>query len=90
MSTGGLCGARLERMHDVMARHVDSGDVPGLVTLISRHGDVNVDAIGTKAVGDGDLDSGRRVTQDEVQQRTAGEYDDSAEEVADHQQHERE
>ena len=54
MSSGGLSGARLERMHDVMARHVDSGEVPGLVTLISRHGDVHVDTIGTKAVGDGD------------------------------------
>src|SRR5262249_21246278 len=54
MSTGGLCRTRLERMHDVMARHVDSGEVPGLVTLISRHGEVHVDTIGTKAVGDGD------------------------------------
>jgi CubicO group peptidase (beta-lactamase class C family) len=54
MSRGGLSGARLARMHDVMARHVDGGEVPGLVTLISRHGDVHVDTIGTKAVGDGD------------------------------------
>src|SRR5262249_36928709 len=54
MSTGGLCRTRLERMHDVMARHVDSGEVPGLVTLISRHGEVHVDTIGTKAVGGGD------------------------------------
>jgi CubicO group peptidase (beta-lactamase class C family) len=54
MSTGGLCGTRLERMHDVMARHVDNGEVPGLVTLISRHGEVHVDTIGTKAVGGGD------------------------------------
>ena len=54
MSTGGLSGARLERMHNVMARHVDSGEVPGLVTLISRHGEVHVDTIGTKAVGSSD------------------------------------
>ena len=54
MSSGGLSGARLTRIHDVMARHVDSGEVPGLVTLISRHGEVHVDTIGTKAVGDGD------------------------------------
>ncbi len=54
MTRGGLSGARLARMHDVMARHVDGGEVPGLVTLISRHGEVHVDAIGTKAVGDGD------------------------------------
>jgi len=38
-------------MHDVMADHVAQGDAPGIVTLLSRHGDVHVDAIGTKAVG---------------------------------------
>src|SRR4029077_20787734 len=54
MTRGGLSGGRLARMHDVMARHRDGGEVPGLVTLISRHGDVHVDTIGTKAVGDGD------------------------------------
>jgi hypothetical protein len=41
-------------MHDVMARHVDSGEVPGLVTLISHHGEVHFDTIGTKAIGDDD------------------------------------
>ena len=54
MRSGGLSGARLARMHDVMARHVDSGEVPGLITLISRHGEVHVATIGTKAVGGGD------------------------------------
>lgn len=51
MSTGGLSKTRLGRMHDVMARHVERGDVPGLVTLISRRGETHVDAIGMKAVG---------------------------------------
>ena len=51
MSTGGLSRARLERMHDVMAGHVDRGVVPGVVTLLSRRGEVQVDAIGTKAFG---------------------------------------
>jgi CubicO group peptidase (beta-lactamase class C family) len=37
-------------MHGVMAGHVERG-VPGLVTLISRRGDVHVEAIGTKAAG---------------------------------------
>ena len=54
MSTGGLSKARLGRMHDVMAGHVERGDVPGLVTLVSRRGEVHVDAIGTKAVGGSD------------------------------------
>ncbi len=51
MNTGGLSRTRLDRMHDVMAGHVERGAVPGIVTLVSRRGDVHVDAIGTKAVG---------------------------------------
>jgi CubicO group peptidase (beta-lactamase class C family) len=41
-------------MHDVMAGHVESGEVPGLVTLISRRDEVYVDALGTKAVNSHD------------------------------------
>ena len=51
MSTGGLSKARLGRMHDVMAGHVERGYVPGMVTLVSRHGDLHVEAIGTKDAG---------------------------------------
>jgi CubicO group peptidase (beta-lactamase class C family) len=54
MSTGGLSTSRLARMHDVMAGHVERGVVPGIVTLVSRRGEVHVDAIGTKAFGDSD------------------------------------
>ncbi len=54
MSTGGLSEARLSRMHDIMAGYVERGDVPGLVTLVSRHGEVHVDAIGMKASGGDD------------------------------------
>jgi CubicO group peptidase (beta-lactamase class C family) len=46
-----LSKPRLERMHDVMAGHVGSGDIPGLVTLISRRGELHADAIGKMAVG---------------------------------------
>jgi len=37
-------------MHDVMSSYVESGHLPGLVTLVSRRGDTHVDVIGTKAV----------------------------------------
>jgi CubicO group peptidase (beta-lactamase class C family) len=40
MSSGGFSKARLGRMHDVMVGHVERGAVPGLVTLVSRRGDV--------------------------------------------------
>ncbi len=51
MATGGLSEARLGRMHEVMAGHVARGAVPGIVTLVSRLGEVHVDAIGMKALG---------------------------------------
>ena len=54
MSTGGLSKARLARLHDVMAGYVERGDVPGIVTLVSRRGEVHVDAIGTTAIGSSD------------------------------------
>src|SRR5579864_8965476 len=52
MSTAGLSQARLARMHDVMAGYVERGEVPGLVTLVSRRGEVHVDVIGRMAVED--------------------------------------
>src|SRR5438874_13505873 len=54
MSSGGLSRVRLGRMHEVMAGYVESGEVPGLVTLVSRRGEVHVDAIGMKAVSNSD------------------------------------
>jgi CubicO group peptidase (beta-lactamase class C family) len=36
-------------MHDVMADYVERGDVPGLVTLVSRRDEVHVNVIGTRA-----------------------------------------
>jgi hypothetical protein len=50
-SPGGLPKTRLRRMHDVMAGHVENGSMPGLVTLVSRHGEIHVDAIGDMAIG---------------------------------------
>ncbi len=39
-------------MHDVMAGYVERGQVPGLVTLVSRHGEVHIDVIGKQAFDD--------------------------------------
>src|SRR6266446_5959870 len=50
-SSDGLSSSRLRRMHDVMAGYVDNGSMPGLVTLVSRHGEMQVDAIGKIAFG---------------------------------------
>lgn len=51
MSVGGLSESRLRRMRDVMAGHVASGQVPGIVTLVSRRGEVHVEAYGNLALG---------------------------------------
>src|SRR5262252_4358940 len=49
-SIGGLSKARLKRVREVMASHVESGGVPGLVALVGRHGEVHVEAIGNLAI----------------------------------------
>src|SRR5258708_3671937 len=54
MNNSGLSRARLGRMHDVMAGYVERGEVPGIVTLVSRRGEVHVDVIGMKTVGGSD------------------------------------
>jgi len=51
MSEGSFSKSRLARMHESMSRHVESGYVPGLVTLVARRGEVHVDAIGQLDVG---------------------------------------
>ncbi|KJY41494.1 beta-lactamase [Streptomyces sp. NRRL B-1568] len=43
----GISEAGLRRLHEVLARHVDSGKIPGLVALVSRGGETHVEAIGT-------------------------------------------
>jgi CubicO group peptidase (beta-lactamase class C family) len=47
--TGGLSPARLARLHDVMAVHVERGAAPGVVTVVSRRGETHVDAVGATA-----------------------------------------
>ena len=54
MSIGALSKARLGRMHDVMAAYVERGEAPGIVTLVSRRGEVHVDTIGMKSLAGND------------------------------------
>ncbi|MEV0761663.1 serine hydrolase domain-containing protein [Nocardia sp. NPDC050435] len=46
-NTTGFSAAGLRRLHDVLAAHVESGKIPGLVALISRDGRTHVEALGT-------------------------------------------
>jgi CubicO group peptidase (beta-lactamase class C family) len=52
MSAGGFSRARLARMHEVMAGYVERGELPGLVTLVSRRGEVHMDAFGKQGLED--------------------------------------
>lgn len=58
MSVSGLSLARLDRMKAVMGSYVERGEVPGIVTLVSRRGDVQVAAVGKKSL-DSDSPIGR-------------------------------
>src|SRR5271168_3512750 len=46
---GRFSKAGFDRLRGVMAGHVERGDLPGLVMLVSGHGEVQVDAIGRLA-----------------------------------------
>src|ERR1700761_3509795 len=52
MSTGanGISKAGLDRVRGAMAGYIERGDLPGLVMLVSRHGEVHVEAMGRLAV----------------------------------------
>ena len=43
----GLVKSGLERMHRVLAGHIERRDLPGLVALVARHDDVHVETLGT-------------------------------------------
>ncbi|MFJ4501908.1 serine hydrolase domain-containing protein [Streptomyces sp. NPDC088864] len=46
-NTGGFNKSGLQRVRDVLARHVDSGKIPGLVALFSRGDETHVETIAT-------------------------------------------
>jgi CubicO group peptidase (beta-lactamase class C family) len=50
MRTEGLSRERLGRLRKSMTGYVERGEVPGIVTLVSRHGEVHVDAVGNKSL----------------------------------------
>jgi CubicO group peptidase (beta-lactamase class C family) len=49
MSASGLSAARLSRLGEVLGRHVDRGEVPGLVAVVARRGAAHVTTLGTMA-----------------------------------------
>ncbi|MGN9907629.1 serine hydrolase domain-containing protein [Phytohabitans sp. LJ34] len=49
----GFSKTGLDRLREVLARHVESGRIPGLVALVSRGDETHVEAIGTMRHGGG-------------------------------------
>jgi CubicO group peptidase (beta-lactamase class C family) len=66
MSTGGLSKSRLDRMHNVMAGYVERGEVPGVVTLVCRRGEIHVDGIGMKALGSASAPGNGKIGRDTI------------------------
>ena len=52
MTGGWFSQTGLTRLHEVMAGHVERGDMPGSIALVARHGRAHVDVIGTGTFGD--------------------------------------
>ncbi len=51
--SGEFCATRLARMHEVLKGHVTRGEVPGLVSLVSRCGETHVEALGVQSLEGG-------------------------------------
>ena len=51
MTRKGLVKSRLDRMHQVLFGHIERGDIPGLVALVSCHDDVHVEVLGSLHAG---------------------------------------
>jgi CubicO group peptidase (beta-lactamase class C family) len=47
--SAGFSKERLHRLHDALSRHVEAGDMPGLVALVSRRGETHVETIGRQS-----------------------------------------
>jgi CubicO group peptidase (beta-lactamase class C family) len=46
VTAGGFSAKRLARVRELLARHVESGFVPGAMVVLARHGDVHIAAAG--------------------------------------------
>ena len=51
MTDSNLSKDRLGRLHDVLFSHVEAGEVPGLVSVLSRRGEVHIEAMGSHDLG---------------------------------------
>ena len=65
MGERGFTKDGLERIHEVMARHVDDGSHPGLVWMVARPGNVHVGELGVATLGD-DRAVGRPMDRDTI------------------------
>jgi hypothetical protein len=50
MTAATLSKPRLERLHHVLSEYIYRGDMPDLVALVSCHGDVHIETLGSMSV----------------------------------------
>lgn len=53
MSTQGFTASGLQSLHDAMQAIVTSNHVAGMVTLVSRHGQIDIDGVGVQDIASG-------------------------------------
>jgi CubicO group peptidase (beta-lactamase class C family) len=51
MRTTGFSAKRLQKTREILAGYVERGEIPGIVTLVSRNSEEHVETLGAKAVG---------------------------------------
>jgi CubicO group peptidase (beta-lactamase class C family) len=51
MNTSGFANSRLKRLHQVLSTYVERGDLPGMVGLVSCHDHVQIETLGSLALG---------------------------------------
>ena len=51
MDSTELPNGRLDRLHELIAAHLERSNRPGLVTAVATRGDVRIDVVGDKTVG---------------------------------------
>src|ERR1700749_1192162 len=60
--TVGFSSQRLDRLHAVMQKYVDEGQMPGIVTILARHGKI----VDSRAYGKRDMAAGTPMDKDTI------------------------
>ncbi|WP_067461586.1 serine hydrolase domain-containing protein [Actinomadura macra] len=57
---------RLGRIRETMTGHIERGAVPGVVTLVARHGETHLEALGSASIGSASIGTGTPMRPDTI------------------------